>query len=49
MLLVDGRKFEQRGSSVIAHVSEVSLVVTADARRPHVEAIEDLGVDVQSL
>jgi DeoR/GlpR family transcriptional regulator of sugar metabolism len=49
VLLVDGRKFEQRGSSVIAHVSEVSLVVTADARRPHVEAIEDLGVDVQSL
>jgi DeoR/GlpR family transcriptional regulator of sugar metabolism len=49
VLLVDGRKFEQRGSSVIAHVSEVSLVVTADARRPHVEALEDLGVNVQSL
>ena len=49
VLLVDGRKFEQRGSSVIAHVSEVSLVVTADARRPHVEALEDLGVDVQSV
>jgi DeoR family transcriptional regulator of aga operon len=49
VLLVDGRKFEQRGSSVIAHVSEVGLVVTADARRPHVEALEDLGVDVQSV
>src|SRR5215210_4675049 len=49
VLLVDGRKFEQRGSSVIAHVSEVSLVVTADARRPHVETLDDLGVDVQCV
>src|ERR671910_553727 len=30
VLLVDGRKFEQRGFSVIAHVSEVSLALTAD-------------------
>ncbi len=49
MLLVDGRKFEQRGFSVIAHVSEVSLVVTADARRSHVEALISSGVDVQSV
>jgi DeoR/GlpR family transcriptional regulator of sugar metabolism len=49
VLLVDGRKFEQRGFSVIDHVSEVSLVVTADAHRSHVEALEDLGVDVQSV
>ena len=49
VLLVDGRKFTQRGFSVIAHVSEVSLVVTADAGRAHVEALEDLGVDVQSV
>ena len=49
VLLVDGRKFEQRGFSVIAHVTEVSLVVTADARRSHVEALEALGVDVQSV
>jgi len=49
VLLVDGRKFEQRGFSVIDHVSEVSLVVTANARRSHVEALEDLGVDVQSV
>jgi DeoR/GlpR family transcriptional regulator of sugar metabolism len=49
VLLVDGRKFEQRGFSVIAHVSEVSLVVTADAPRSHVEALEDLGVDVRSV
>jgi DeoR/GlpR family transcriptional regulator of sugar metabolism len=49
VLLVDGRKFEQRGFSVITHVSEVSLIITADARRSYVEALEDLGVDVQSV
>ena len=49
VLLVDGRKFEQRGFSVITHVSEVSLVITADARQSYVEALEDLGVDVQSV
>ena len=45
VLLVDGRKFEQRGFSVIAHV----LIITADARQSYVEALEDLGVDVQSV
>ena len=49
VLLVDGRKFERQGMSVIAHVSEVSLVMTADARRQHVEALEDLGVEVRAL
>jgi DeoR/GlpR family transcriptional regulator of sugar metabolism len=49
VLLADGRKFEQRGFSVIAHVSEVSLAVTADARQSNVEALEDLGVEVQSV
>ena len=49
VLLVDGRKFERRGLSVIGHVSEVSLVVTADARASHVEALEDLGVAVKSV
>jgi DeoR/GlpR family transcriptional regulator of sugar metabolism len=49
VLLVDGRKFEQRGFSVIAHVTEVSLVITADAGRAHVEALEDLGVNVESV
>ena len=43
VLLVDGRKFEQRGFSVIAHVSEVSLVLTADAGRAHVEALRTWG------
>src|SRR5215210_83808 len=49
VLLVDGRKFEQRGFSVITHVSEVSLVITADAGRAHVETLEDSGVEVQSM
>jgi DeoR/GlpR family transcriptional regulator of sugar metabolism len=49
VLLLDGRKFEQRGFSVITHVSEVSLVMTADARQSYVAALEDLGVDVQSV
>ena len=48
-LLLDGRKFEQRGFSVITHVSEVSLVLTADASRAHMEAMETLGVEVQSV
>src|SRR5215211_8314629 len=47
VLLVDGRKFERQGLSVITHVSEVSLVMTADVRKPDVGALEDLGVAVR--
>src|ERR687890_2549387 len=49
VLLMDGRKFERRGASEIAHVSEVSLVVTADARPSYVEAVKRLGVAVESV
>jgi DeoR/GlpR family transcriptional regulator of sugar metabolism len=49
VLLVDGRKFERRGASVIAHVSEVPLVITADAQGRYVESLEDLGVEVRSV
>jgi DeoR/GlpR family transcriptional regulator of sugar metabolism len=49
VLLVDGRKFERRGASVIAHVSEASLVITADASAAYVERLEGLGVEVQSV
>ena len=49
VLLVDGRKFEQRGLSVVAHLSDVSLVMTADARPSYVEALRDSGVNVQSV
>jgi DeoR/GlpR family transcriptional regulator of sugar metabolism len=48
-LLVDGRKFERQGLSVIAHVSEMSLVMIADARQSNVEALQDLGVAVQTV
>ena len=47
VLLVDGRKFERRGACVIAHVSEVSLVITADARKSYGAAVESLGVPVE--
>jgi hypothetical protein len=46
---MDGRKFERRGASVIAHISEVSLVMTADARHSYVEAVKRLGVAVESV
>ncbi len=49
VLLVDGRKFDRQGLSVITHISEVSLVMTADARRSAVEVLGDLGVTVQSV
>ena len=49
VLLVDGRKFERRGLSVIAHVSELSLVMAADARQDHIEALAGLGVVVESV
>ncbi len=49
VLLVDGRKFERRGASVIAHVSEVPLVITADASLSYVEAVKSMGVAVESV
>ncbi len=49
VLLVDGRKFERQGLSVITHVSEVSLVMTADARQSHIEALGEMGVAVKSV
>jgi DeoR family transcriptional regulator of aga operon len=49
VLLVDGRKFEQRSANVLAHVSDVSLVMTTDARQSYVEALEDLGVAVETV
>jgi DeoR/GlpR family transcriptional regulator of sugar metabolism len=49
VLLVDGRKFERQGLSVITHVSEVSLVMIADAHLSYVETLEDLGVAVRTI
>ncbi len=49
VLLVDGRKFEQRGANVLAHVSEVSLVLTTDVHQSQWEVLLDLGVKVHSV
>ena len=49
VLLVDGRKFERRGLSVITHVSEVALVLTADAHRSRVETLVESGVEVHCV
>lgn len=49
VLLVDSRKFELRGANVLAHVSEVALVITTEAHQSHVEALVDLGVEVRNI
>ena len=49
VLLVDGRKFERRGLRVITHVSDVSLVLAADAPEARVEALAESGVEVQCV
>ena len=49
VLLVDGRKFERRGVRVITHVSDVSLVLVADAQRSYLEALGESGVEVRSV
>jgi len=49
VLLADGRKFEQRGFSVVGHLSEVSLVITAGANQSYVDALVERGVDVRNV
>jgi DeoR/GlpR family transcriptional regulator of sugar metabolism len=49
VLLVDGSKFERRGSSVIAHVSEVAHVLAADAPEEDLAALEASGFEVQRV
>lgn len=49
VLLVDGRKFEGRGMSVITHVSELALVFAADASRAHYKALIDMGVRAKAI
>ena len=49
VLLVDGRKFERRGLRVITHVSDVSLVLAADAPKVRVEALAESGVEVRCV
>lgn len=47
VLLVDGRKFERKGMSVITHVSNVSLILAADASKAHLQALATMGVRVE--
>lgn len=47
VLLVDGRKFERKGMSVITHVSDVSLVLAADVSKEHVQALAAMGATVE--
>lgn len=49
VLLVDGRKFERWGLSVITHVREVALVLVADASEDSMGALTDAGVEVRRV
>jgi DeoR family transcriptional regulator of aga operon len=49
VLLVDGSKFGQRGLSVIAHVSAMRLVLTADGPADRLKALAETGVDVRHV
>lgn len=49
VLLVDGSKFERRGSSVIAHVSEVACVLAADAPEDGLAALKASGIEVRRV
>jgi DeoR family transcriptional regulator of aga operon len=49
VLLVDGRKFERQGLSVITHVRDVALVLAADAPEDRVAALTEAGVEVRCV
>lgn len=49
ILLVDGSKFEHRGLSSIAHVSELSLVLSDGAPEERLQKLEVAGVAVQRV
>ncbi len=49
VLLVDGRKFERQGLSVITHVREVEVVLAADAPEDWVVALAEAGVEVRGV
>src|ERR687895_2338123 len=49
VLLVDGRKFERQGLSVITHVRDVALVLAADAPEDGVKALAETGVEVRRV
>jgi len=49
VLLVDGSKFEQRGLTVITHISRLSLALVADAPADRVEALSRAGIEVRHV
>src|ERR671917_568242 len=49
VLLVDGRKFERQGLSVITHVREVALVLAADAPEDWMVTLAEAGVEVRNV
>lgn len=49
VLLIAGGKLEKRGLSVIAHASELSLALVADAPEGGLKSLEDAGVEAQSV
>ena len=49
VLLIDGRKFQRRGLSLIGNVSDVSLVLAADCDEADLEALEHQGVEVRRV
>ena len=49
ILLIDGRKFERRGLSLIGDVSDISLVLAADCDETDLEALEHQGVEVRRV
>ena len=48
-LLVDGRKFERRGLSLIGHVSELGQVLVADGSEANLRNLEQQGVEVRNV
>jgi len=49
VLLVDGRKFERQGLSVITHLREVSLVLATDAPEDRMVALAEAGVEARRV
>lgn len=49
VLLVDGSKFEQRGLSVIAHMSRLSLALVAEVPSERVAALSRAGLEVRHV
>lgn len=49
ILLIDGRKFERRGLSLIGNVSDIRLILAADCDEADLEAMEHQGVEVRRV